>query len=49
MIEWLSQYSGYAVLVAFFGAFVGIAAWAYRPANRETLEKHRHIPFNEVE
>lgn len=49
MIEWLSQYSGYAVLVGFFSVFVGIAAWAYRPSNRIELEKHRDIPFKEAE
>ena len=45
MIETLSQYSGYIVLVAFFAAFVGIIAWAYRPANRDRLEDYRNIPF----
>lgn len=49
MIEWLSHYSGYAVLIGFFAAFIGIAGWTYRPANREALEKYRHIPFKEVE
>lgn len=49
MIEWLSQYSGYAVLLAFFAAFAGIVFWAYRPANRARLEAHRHIPFKEAD
>jgi len=49
MIEWLAQYSGYAVLVMFFTAFVGIAAWAYRPSNKERLELYRDIPLKEAE
>lgn len=49
MIEWLSQYSGYLVLVSFFAAFVGISLWAYKPSNSSTLEQHRYIPLKEVE
>lgn len=49
MIEWLSQYSGYIVLLSFSAAFLGICVWAYLPRNRDDLEKHRNIPFSEVE
>ena len=49
MIAWLSQYSGYIVLIGFFGAFAGITLWAYRPANKERLERHATITFKEVE
>ena len=49
MIEWLSQFSGYAVLLAFFGAFAGIVVWVYRPANRRKFEQYRDIPFKEAE
>lgn len=45
MIEWLSHYSGYVVLVGFFAAFTGIAIWAYRPSNRVQLENYRNIPL----
>ena len=47
MIEWLSQYSGYVTLLAFFSAFCGIALWIYLPKNKETLEKHTEIPLRE--
>jgi cbb3-type cytochrome oxidase subunit 3 len=49
MIEWIAQYSGYAILIAFFSAFVGIAAWIYRPKNRAKIEEHRLIPFKEAD
>lgn len=49
MIEWLSQYSGYAVLLAFFAAFAGITFWTYRPSNKAEIERHRDIPFREAE
>lgn len=49
MIEWLSHYSGYAVLLGFFSAFLGIVFWAYRPSNKIKLEQHRDIPFREAE
>lgn len=48
MIDTLAQYSGYIVLVGFFTAFVGIAIWAYRPANKKTIENYRDIPFRET-
>ena len=47
MISWLAQYSGYAVLLAFFVAFGSIAAWAYWPSNRTRLEQHKGIPLKE--
>lgn len=49
MIDWLHQYSGYVVLIGFFTGFCGVVLWAYRPANRDTLEKFRNIPFREGE
>lgn len=49
MIEWISQFSGYVLLLVFFTAFTGIWIWAYLPANRNKLEQHRNIPFRETE
>lgn len=47
MIEWLVQYSGYIVLVAFFASFAGIAVWAYWPSSRARLEALRNIPLEQ--
>lgn len=49
MIDWLAQYSGYFVLLTFFVAFVSVAVWIYRPANKVRIEKHGDIPFREAE
>lgn len=49
MMSWLSQYSGYLVLIAFFAAFSGTVIWAYWPVNRDRLEQYRNIPFKEDE
>ncbi len=49
MIEWLSHYSGYFVLLAFFTAFTGIAIWAYWPKNRARLESYKEIPLKGAE
>ena len=49
MIEWLSDYSGHAALLAFFVAFVVIAIRTYRPENKAEMERRRHIPFRETE
>lgn len=49
MIEWISEFSGPAALLAFFIAFVAIAFWTYRPANKTEMERRRHIPFRETE
>lgn len=45
MMQWLWQYSGYLVLVAFFVAFCGVALWIYLPRNSKRLESFRNIPF----
>lgn len=47
MIEWISQYSGYLVLLGFFAAFAYITLSVYRPSKREELEKLRNIPFRD--
>ncbi len=49
MTNWLFEYSGYAVLLAFFTAFIGIVFWVYRPSNKDKIEQHRDIPFREAE
>lgn len=48
MMDWVSTYSGYIVLLTFFTAFIGIAIWAYRPSNKTLLEAYRDIPFRET-
>jgi cbb3-type cytochrome oxidase subunit 3 len=47
MVEWLSQYSGYAVLISFFVIFLGIAIWSYLPSRKAQIEKHKYIPLRE--
>ena len=47
MVEWLAQYSGYAVLISFFGIFMAIVFWSYLPAHKTQIEKHKYIPFRE--
>ena len=47
MIDWLAQHGQLAVLLMFFGIFMGFAVWAYRPANKAKLEKYGHIPLEE--
>lgn len=49
MIDWLAEYGAYVMLIAFFAAFVGVAIWAYFPANRQKIEKYGDIPFKEAE
>lgn len=48
-LDMVAAHSGHIMLVSFFVGFVGIAVWAYRPANRAKLEQHRDIPFRETE
>lgn len=47
MIDWLSIYSGYFVLLGFFLAFLGIAFWIYLPSNKKRFESYLDIPFRE--
>jgi cbb3-type cytochrome oxidase subunit 3 len=47
MTQDLYQYCGYIVLLGFFIAFVGIAVWTYRPANKDALEALGRIPLQE--
>lgn len=47
MIEALSQYSGYVMLLGFFAGFCGIAIWVFLPKNKDILNKHAEIPLRE--
>lgn len=38
---------GLVGLLFFFTFFVGVAIWAYRPANKQKLEALKQIPFSE--
>lgn len=38
---------GLSMLLFFFSIFVGIAVWAYRPANKQMLESYKQIPLKE--
>ncbi len=38
---------GLSMLLFFFAIFVGIAVWAYRPANKSVLESYKNIPLRE--
>lgn len=49
MIEWLSHYSGIAVLVGFSALFVGIALWAYAPRRKEAFARYARIPLQETD
>jgi len=49
LLDWVAAHGGHVMLVSFFTGFAGIALWAYRPANRARLERHRDIPFREAE
>jgi cbb3-type cytochrome oxidase subunit 3 len=45
MIGWLSENAGMTGLLFFFGVFVVIGVWSYRPKAKETLESHKFIPL----
>lgn len=49
MIDWLIQHAPSIGLLGFFLGFVGVAVWAYLPANKRRIEDHAHIPFREQE
>ena len=48
-MELLAQHAGLVMLIAFFLGFVGIACWAYAPANKKRFSDDAMIPFKEDE
>lgn len=45
MIDWLSNNAGMTGLLFFFGIFVAVGVWSYRPQAKEKLESHKFIPL----
>ncbi|MGB4100768.1 MAG: cbb3-type cytochrome c oxidase subunit 3 [Alphaproteobacteria bacterium] len=46
-MDWLAQHGPVLTTVCFFAGFVGIALWAYFPANKKRLEDQGKIPLRE--
>ena len=47
MIDAISQHAGIIGLLFFFSVFTGIALWAFRPGNKNSIESHKYIPLSE--
>lgn len=47
MIELVSQNAGLIGLLFFFSVFVGVAAWAFYPGRKATIESYKFIPLSE--
>ena len=47
MIDFIVAQAGLIGLLCFFAAFIGIAVWAFRPANKQRIESYRYIPLEE--
>ena len=46
MMDYLAQHAGVIGLLFFFVVFCTIALWAFRPANKTTIESYKYIPLN---
>ena len=47
MIDILAKHGPSAVTLLFFVLFIGIAIWAFRPANKQKLQDYAKIPLKE--
>lgn len=47
MIDWLAQHGPSLATLFFFVTFIGIALWAFAPANKRRMEEDATIPFKE--
>lgn len=47
MMDWLATQGNILVLVIFFLMFLGFAVWAYRPKNKDRMQRDSEIPLKE--
>ncbi len=47
MMDWISQNAGLLGLLFFFGFFVLMALWVYRPGAKRRYQEHARIPLKE--
>ena len=47
MMDALLHHGPMIALIGFFAGFLGIAIYAYAPANKKKMQQHADIPFKE--